>query len=106
MLLNLLPTYLLSQLAIMGIKDFLKKDNGADFATDAPPPYDPSTKSEDTEEAYGHSTNIQTGARDALPGADGMSDTGSENYRTLGRWRACVILITIEVGIGKGLLCH
>jgi hypothetical protein len=23
-----------------------------------------------------------------------------ENYRTLGRWRACVILITIEVGIG------
>ena len=24
----------------------------------------------------------------------------SENYKTLGRWRACVILITIEVGIG------
>lgn len=23
-----------------------------------------------------------------------------ENYRNLGRWRACVILITIEVGIG------
>jgi amino acid transporter len=23
-----------------------------------------------------------------------------ENYKTLGRWRACVILITIEVGIG------
>lgn len=23
-----------------------------------------------------------------------------ENYKTLGRWRACVLLITIEVGIG------
>ncbi|KAH3907525.1 hypothetical protein HBI56_159460 [Parastagonospora nodorum] len=84
----------------MGITDFLKKDKGADLAMDAPPPYDPSTKSEDTEEAYGHSTNIQTGTRDALPGADDNSDTGSENYKTLGRWRACVILITIEVGIG------
>jgi hypothetical protein len=85
----------------MGIKDFLKKDKGTEFPMDAPPPYDPSTKSDDTEEAYGYSTNIQTGTRDALPGADDRSNSDSENYRTLGRWRACVILITIEVGIGK-----
>jgi hypothetical protein len=84
----------------MGLKDFLKKDKGTEFPMEAPPPYDPSTKSDDMEEAYGHSTDIQTGTRDALPGADDKSNADSENYRTLGRWRACVILITIEVGIG------
>jgi hypothetical protein len=84
----------------MGIKDFLKKDKGTEFPMDAPPPYEPSTKSNDDLETYGHSTHVQTGTRDALPGADGKSTTDSENYKTLGRWRACVILITIEVGIG------
>lgn len=32
--------------------------------------------------------------------ADCESLPAVENYRTLGRWRACVLLITIEVGIG------
>jgi hypothetical protein len=62
----------------MGLKDFLRKDKGTEFPMDAPPPYEPSRKSNEDLETYGHSTHVQT----------------------LGRWRACVILITIEVGIG------
>jgi hypothetical protein len=37
---------------------------------------------------------------DASAKADIEEYPAEENYRTLGRWRACVILITIEVGIG------
>jgi amino acid transporter len=81
----------------MGIKDFLKKEKDSEFRQDAPPSYAPSEDS-DPEHAYGHTTNIHTG--DALAAADGKSGTDSENYKTLGRWRACVLLITIEVGIG------
>jgi hypothetical protein len=33
-------------------------------------------------------------------GVDYAESPVEENYRTLGRWRACVLLITIEVGIG------
>jgi hypothetical protein len=80
----------------MGIKDFLKKEKDSEFRQDAPPSYPPSEDS-DVEHAYGHTTNIQTGA---LTATDGKSGTDSENYKTLGRWRACVLLITIEVGIG------
>ncbi|KAF2032319.1 hypothetical protein EK21DRAFT_61040 [Setomelanomma holmii] len=60
--------------------------------------YPPSHK-DDMEEAY--SQNIQTGwAGDAHPGATEYPNMDGENYKTLGRWRACIILITIEVGIG------
>jgi hypothetical protein len=76
----------------MGIKDFLKREKDTE-SLDAPPPYPPSDKDDSLEEGYGHSTNIQT------PGDNGLH-ADSENYKTLGRWRACVLLITIEVGIG------
>jgi amino acid permease len=74
----------------MGLKTFLKKDERHGSSMDSPPRYTPSEK-DDMEEAYRHNTNVQVG--------DG-SGVGSENYKTLGRWRACVLLITIEVGIG------
>jgi amino acid permease len=81
----------------MAIKDFLKKDKDTDFPLDAPPSYPPS-EDVDVENPYGHSTHIATG--DTLAATDGKGETDSENYKTLGRWRACVLLITIEVGIG------
>lgn len=37
---------------------------------------------------------------DERPPTDIDACTVEENYRILGRWRACVLLITIEVGIG------
>ncbi|KAF1921006.1 transmembrane amino acid transporter protein-domain-containing protein [Ampelomyces quisqualis] len=76
----------------MGIKAFLKKEKDTE-PMDAPRPYPPSDKDDSLEEAYGHSTHIQTG------GGDGLH-ADSENYKTLGRWRACALLINIEVGIG------
>jgi hypothetical protein len=79
----------------MGLKDLLKKDKGQEFPMDFPPPYSPSVKDDDDmEEGYGHSTSVQTGD------GDGNANANDENYKTLGRWRACVLLITIEVGIG------
>jgi amino acid permease len=78
----------------MGLKDLLKKDKGHEFPMDSPPPYTPSVKDADMEEGYGHSANIQTGD------GDGNANANDVNYKTLGRWRACVLLITIEVGIG------
>jgi hypothetical protein len=74
----------------MGFKTFLKKDEGQGSSLDFPPRY-PSSEKDDLEGSYGHDANIQAGEG---------SGPDNENYRTLGRWRACVILITIEVGIG------
>lgn len=76
----------------MGLKDFIKKDKPQDFPLDAPPPYPPSDKDQELEEGYGHSTNLNNAGNEA--------SSESEEYKTLGRWRACVLLITIEVGIG------
>ena len=84
----------------MGLKNFLKKHEGQESAMDTPPYYPPSEK-DDPEEAYGHHTNVQTGwTGDGFVGATEYPNMDGENYKTLGRWRACVILITIEVGIG------
>ncbi|KAH7401103.1 transmembrane amino acid transporter protein-domain-containing protein [Phaeosphaeria sp. MPI-PUGE-AT-0046c] len=76
----------------MGLKDLMKKDKSTEFPLDAPPPYPPSDKDEEMSEGYGHSTNIHS--------TDKNTNPDSEEYKTLGRWRACVLLITIEVGIG------
>lgn len=78
----------------MGLKDLMKKDKSTEFPLDAPPPYPPSdsAKDDELEEGYGHSTNIHSGEK--------YASSQSEDYKTLGRWRACVLLITIEVGIG------
>ncbi|KAH7380637.1 transmembrane amino acid transporter protein-domain-containing protein [Pyrenochaeta sp. MPI-SDFR-AT-0127] len=83
----------------MGLKGYLKKE-GKGSPTE-PPSYFPGSEKDELEEEYGHNTNIQTGwTGDGHAGANEYPYTGGENYRTLGRWRACVILITIEVGIG------
>ncbi|KAI8937077.1 hypothetical protein NX059_006295 [Plenodomus lindquistii] len=83
----------------MGLKNFLKKD-GHRTSTDAPSSY-PGSSKEEMDEEIGHNTHIQTGwTGDGHAGASEYPNAGGENYRTLGRWRACVILITIEVGIG------
>lgn len=71
----------------MGLKNpFQKKE-----AQESPTPSDttpyPASEKSTFDEEYGQNTNISTG---------GLED----EYRTLGRWRTCVILITIEVGIG------
>lgn len=83
----------------MGLKNFLKKD-GHRTSTDTPSSYPESSK-EDMDEEIGHNTNIQIGwTGDGHAGASEYPNASGENYRTMGRWRACVILITIEVGIG------
>lgn len=88
----------------MGLKNpFQKKEQGSPAPSDAPP-YTGSEKSTYDEE-YGHNTNITTGwTGDGFAGANEYPRQPEEGlgdeYRTLGRWRACVILITIEVGIG------
>ncbi|KAL6706527.1 hypothetical protein ACN47E_005283 [Coniothyrium glycines] len=83
----------------MELKTLFKKDGR--FPTNTPPSYSPGSEKDDMEEVYGHNTNIQTGwTGDGHAGASEYPNAEGENYRTLGRWRACVILITIEVGIG------
>ncbi|KAH8732215.1 transmembrane amino acid transporter protein-domain-containing protein [Phaeosphaeriaceae sp. PMI808] len=85
----------------MGLKSFLKKGEKQDAPIDSSFPSYPSSEKDDMEEGYGHNTNIQTGwTGDGFTGANEYPNTEGENYKTLGRWRACVILITIEVGIG------
>ncbi|KAH6616711.1 transmembrane amino acid transporter protein-domain-containing protein [Boeremia exigua] len=88
----------------MGLKNpFQKKEAQGSPAQSETSPYPGSEKSNYDEE-FGQNTNITTGwTGDGFAGAneypqqrDGLGD----EYRTLGRWRACVILITIEVGIG------
>jgi amino acid permease len=74
----------------MGFKTFLKKDESHGSSLDFPPRY-PSSEKDDLEGSLGHDANVQAGEG---------SGPDNENYKTLGRWRACVILITIEVGIG------
>lgn len=79
----------------MGLKTFLKKEHKAPSSEDFAP------DSEKDLETYGHNTDITTGwTGDGFPGASEYPHTQGEDYKTLGRWRACVILITIEVGIG------
>lgn len=86
----------------MGLKNpFQKKEK------DSPAPsetmaYDGSEKASYDEE-FGQNTNISTGwTGDGFAGANDnpLQRESDDAYRTLGRWRACVILITIEVGIG------
>ncbi|EUC50326.1 hypothetical protein COCMIDRAFT_82415 [Bipolaris oryzae ATCC 44560] len=82
----------------MGLKAFLKKEQKTSSNGDVASDYPPSDKDM---EAYGHNTDITTGwTGDGHAGAAEYPNASGENYRTLGRWRACVILITIEVGIG------
>jgi len=84
----------------MGLKAFLKKDRSAPSNDDVASHITGSEKDSE-EQAYGHNTDITTGwTGDGFPGASEYPNAPGENYRTLGRWRACVILITIEVGIG------
>jgi hypothetical protein len=85
----------------MGLKNFLHKDEKKESSTDLPPYYPESERSALDEEEYGNNTQIHTGwTGDGHAGANEYPNANGEEYRTLGRWRACVILITIEVGIG------
>jgi len=81
----------------MGLKNFRKKEEeGGDSPVQNPPIYSASDK-DTMDEELGQNTNIQMGwTGDGHAGASEYPG-GEENYRTLGRWRACVILITIEV---------
>lgn len=82
--------------ATMGVLSNLRKKDGSDAASDAPA-YDDNLANKDEE--CGHQQAIKTGwTGDGHAGASEYPS--AENYQTLGRWRACVILITIEVGIG------
>lgn len=84
----------------MGVLSALRKKDGHETPSETSP-YDSSedTLSENKDEESGQQKQIQTGwTGDAHAGANEYPS--QENYRTLGRWRACVILITIEVGIG------
>ena len=84
--------------ATMGLKSFLKKEQKAPSSDGVASDYPASEKDM---EAYGQNTDITTGwTGDGYAGASEYPNAPGENYRTLGRWRACVILITIEVGIG------
>ena len=85
----------------MGLKTFLKKEHKKPVNDDAASHYAGSEKGTMDEE-FGHNTAIRTGwTSDGFAGASEYPNNAEgENYRTLGRWRACVILITIEVGIG------
>jgi amino acid permease len=81
----------------MGLKSYFKKDTQRNSVLSQ---NSTSVKSEANEE-YGNNSNIQTGwTGDGFAGANEYPNAGGEEYKTLGRWRACVILITIEVGIG------
>lgn len=83
----------------MGLKAFLKKEHKTPSNGDVASHTTASDK--DDMEAFGHNTDITTGwTGDGFAGATEYPNAPGENYRTLGRWRACVILITIEVGIG------
>ncbi|KAH7127185.1 transmembrane amino acid transporter protein-domain-containing protein [Dendryphion nanum] len=66
-----------------------RKNNAPDNTSDLPA-YD--AEKDMNGVGYGHDANISGATYDEFP--------AEENYRTLGRWRACVILVTIEVGIG------
>ena len=84
----------------MGLKAFLKKDRASSSNDDVASHITGSEKDSE-EQAYGQNTDITTGwTGDGFAGASEYPNAPGENYRTLGRWRACVILITIEVGIG------
>ncbi|KAJ4300708.1 hypothetical protein N0V90_002796 [Kalmusia sp. IMI 367209] len=83
----------------MGVFKDLRKKDGRESPTDVPAYYPSENASGDKEEEYGQHQAIQTGwTGDGFAGASEYPS--AENYQTLGRWRACVILITIEVGIG------
>ncbi|KAK3207432.1 hypothetical protein GRF29_103g991606 [Pseudopithomyces chartarum] len=80
----------------MGVFNSLRKKDEHESPTEVPPYEDALT---DKDEEYGQQQAIKTGwTGDGHAGANEYPS--EENYRTLGRWRACVILITIEVGIG------
>lgn len=96
-----LPSYIDTiDFTIMGLESFFKKDPQMP-SLEAPPSYFNAPDKDETEEEYGLNINAQKGwTGDGDAGANEDANAGGENYRTLGRWRACVILITIEVGIG------
>jgi hypothetical protein len=80
----------------MGVFNSLRKKDEHESPTEVPSYEDALT---DKDEEYGQQQAIKTGwTGDGHAGANEYPS--EENYRTLGRWRACVILITIEVGIG------
>lgn len=87
----------------MGLPQFLKKEkkehpSEGDVASSNSRP---ATREKEIDETVGQHTNIQTGwTGDGYAGAIEYPNAQGEDYKTLGRWRACVILITIEVGIG------
>jgi amino acid permease len=82
----------------MGLKRFLPKDRQGSLNDNSS--YSHGSEKDDRDEEGGNNTTQPgwTGHGHAGPNED--LTAGTENYRTLGRWRACVILITIEVGIG------
>jgi len=89
----------------MGLKNMLKKD-GHRPSDDIPPSYPASDKT-NIDEELGQNTNIQTGwTGDGYAGAVEYTNREGENYRTLGKWRACVILITIEGKMIRGWTCE
>jgi amino acid permease len=85
----------------MGLKTFFKKEHKKPPSDGAASHYAGSEKGT-MDEDFGHNTAIHTGwTGDGFAGASEYPNNAEgENYRTLGRWRACVVLITIEVGIG------
>lgn len=79
----------------MGLKNILKKESAR--RSIEVPTYYPESDKADVDEELGHNTNIQTGwTGDGHAGANEYPHLDRENYQTLGKWRACVILITIE----------
>lgn len=81
----------------MGLKDFYRKDKEESPSAQSPSPTYSASDKDTMDEEMGHNTNIQMGwTGDGHAGANEYP-SASEDYRTLGRWRAMVILITIEV---------
>ena len=82
----------------MGVLSNIRKKDESQ-SPEAPVYYPSDDASLGKDEECGQQQAIQTGwTGDGHAGASEYPS--AENYQTLGRWRACVILITIEVGIG------
>lgn len=83
----------------MGVFNSFRKNDGPKLPIDTPNHYPSEDTVSDKDEEHGHNGTTQSGST-------GEGDVGTsehpptEDYQTLGRWRACVLLITIEVGIG------
>lgn len=83
----------------MGLKRYLEK--GSRAQSDADTGSIPSQTKSDPDLAKGDNANSEKGSTNESPGPDDHQEgVERSNYRTLDKWQACVLLITIEVGIG------